>query len=338
MPCYHPLKGWPIGTTAKGKTKYKITPYAVNHVERTTSGSYESVDVDFLTSRGVAAIRDFVEIPCGQCIGCRLDRSRAWADRCLLEASQYPNNCFLTLTYDDEHLPTREYVDPNTGEICTSFPLRKRDLQLFFKRLRKKYGSGIRFFACGEYGDQTFRPHYHAIVFNHDFEDKKLFKASDLGHLYYNSDSLDTLWPFGYAITASVSWETCAYVARYVTKKLTGPLAQFYADHGLEPEFSDMSRRPGISRAWYDDHQDILSDIHISTPDGGKKIRPPKYWRRIHESIDADLVAAESQRLKDRAISQRRLILEQTSKDFQIYCETLEANKKASVLALKRGF
>ena len=115
MPCYHPLKGWPIGTTAKGKTKYKITPYAVNHVERTTSGSYESVDVDFLTSRGVSAIRDYVEIPCGQCIGCRLDRSRAWADRCLLEASQYPHNCFLTLTYDDEHLPTREYDHSNEG-------------------------------------------------------------------------------------------------------------------------------------------------------------------------------------------------------------------------------
>ena len=124
-------------------------------------------------------------LPCGQCIGCRLERSRQWAMRCMHEAQMYDRNCFVTLTYDDEHLP------PNGS-------LNKRDFQLFMKRLRKRYGSGIRYYQCGEYGELLGRPHHHAILFNFDFDDKVLWSVRD-GVRLYRSASLEQLWPHGYS-------------------------------------------------------------------------------------------------------------------------------------------
>jgi len=105
-----------------------------------------------------------VELPCRQCIGCRLEYSRQWAIRCLHEASLYDENCYITLTYDDQKLP--ESYDIKNGLDLSHF-------QLFMKRLRKKYGAKIRFFHCGEYGEDRGRPHFHACIFNHDFQDKK---------------------------------------------------------------------------------------------------------------------------------------------------------------------
>ena len=111
-----------------------------------------------------------IQLPCGQCIGCRLERSRQWAIRCMHEKSLYSLSSFLTLTYDDDHLP------PN-GTLV------KRDFQLFMKRLRWEMGDGIRFFACGEYGDGNLRPHYHALLFNVDFPDKRKCGVGKNGHL-----------------------------------------------------------------------------------------------------------------------------------------------------------
>ena len=180
---------------------------------------------------------DVINLPCGQCIGCRLERSRQWATRCVHEASLHERNCFLTLTYDDEHIRW----SPFTGEQT----LYKRDLQLFMKRLRKYVEPiKVRFFACGEYGDSSNRPHYHVILFGYDFPDKRLYKLGNNGYPYYISDLLNKLWTHGYCMLAAVSFDSCAYVARYVTKKLTGEAGKSKYE-GIQPEFVNMSRRPG---------------------------------------------------------------------------------------------
>ena len=154
-----------------------------------------------------------MSVPCGRCIGCRLEHSRQWAVRCMHEASLYEDNCFITLTYANEYLP------PGGS-------LRKRDFQLFMKRLRKRFSDGvIRFYHCGEYGENTFRPHYHALLFNFDFVDKTLWSLRG-EHKVYRSAVLEDLWPSGQSEIGSVSFESAAYVARYITKKVTGARAE----------------------------------------------------------------------------------------------------------------
>lgn len=144
----------------------------------------------FLGTDVVASLRypgkEVIQLPCGQCIGCRIDRSRQWANRCMLELQYHDSAYFVTLTYDDFHIPKAYYPDPETGEVHTSYTLCKRDFQLWMKRLRKKFSDDkIRFFACGEYGGQTKRPHYHAIVFGLHLNDLVKYKTVKEGDSYY---------------------------------------------------------------------------------------------------------------------------------------------------------
>lgn len=213
-------------------------------------------------------------VRCGKCVGCRLDWAGDWAARCEKEAQLWERNCFITLTYDDAHLPIG-------GSTRSS--LSKRDFQLFMKRLRKEYGDGIRFFASGEYGPSTERAHYHALLFNHDFADKRLWKLSR-GNALYVSSSLERLWPFGFSSVGAVTLQSAGYVARYVMKKLDGKMAEVaYADR--EPPFILMSRRPGIGFAWLEKFE---VDVYGPGKDGvpraelvvgdGRVRRPPRYF------------------------------------------------------------
>jgi hypothetical protein len=221
-----------------------------------------------------------ITIACGQCVGCRLERSRQWAIRCLHEASLYENNCFITLTFNNEELYKRS----------NPWSLNVRDFQLFMKRLRKKYGTNIRFFHCGEYGDTGSRPHYHACLFNFDFPDKKLWRIAQ-GNRLYISDALASLWPFGFSTIGDVTFESAAYVARYIMKKVTGDKSEDHyqwADdetgeiHPLKPEYVTMSRRPGIAKLWFDKYQDDVYPKDFITVNG-KKCKPPKYYDKIME-------------------------------------------------------
>jgi len=207
-------------------------------------------------------------IPCGQCIACRLEKSRQWAIRCVYEAQQHEKNCFITLTYKPE-------MEPKNHSLV------KRDLQLFIKRLRKKFGSKIRFFACGEYGDKNNRPHYHACLFNHDFHDKTLWAMRDNIPLY-RSEDLEKIWPNGFCTIGDVTFESAAYVARYCLKKITGGAAkEHYGER--QPEFTNMSRRPGIGREWYDKyHKDVYAIDSIITRNN-LKMRPPKYYDSLYD-------------------------------------------------------
>jgi hypothetical protein len=248
MACYRPLRAYApaSGRDADGK-----------------------LDISWRPMRGYEPI----SLPCGQCIGCRLERSRQWAMRCVHEAQMYDRNCFVTLTYDDEHLP------PDGS-------LNKRDITLFLKRLRKRYGAGIRYYQCGEYGELLARPHHHAILFNHDFDDKYLWSVRD-GVRLYRSESLEHLWPYGYSTIGDVTFESAAYVARYVTKKITGKReGEHY--RGKMPEFATMSRRPGIGRAWLERYKDDVYSYDYVVLRNALKLRPPRYYDKIYDEIDRE--------------------------------------------------
>lgn len=188
------------------------------------------------------------KVPCGRCIGCRLERSRQWAVRCVYEASGYDDNCFLTLTYRQDNLV---YGGNAYGTLVP------RDLELFWKRLRKEFGSGIRYFACGEYGERKRRPHYHAAVFGFNFSDRQFLRC-EKGNDYYRSEDLNRLWRLGDCVIGALTFESAAYVARYIVGKKLGGDAKIYADEGIQPEFVRMSRRPGIGSDWYDKYKDDL--------------------------------------------------------------------------------
>lgn len=223
-----------------------------------------------------------IQIPCGQCVGCRLERSRQWAMRCLHEQKLHRQNCFITLTYDNDKIP-------EGGTLV------KRDLQLFLKRLRKQFGAGIRFYACGEYGDSTARPHYHAIVFNHDFSDRKLFAQRDSKTPIFTSKVLDEIWGNGFCVVGDVTFDSAAYVARYVMKKVTGDLAaEHYSRVSPDgrifcvlPEFTVMSRRPGIGMGWFEKFG-LHAYAHDSVIVNGHEVRPPRFYDTKFELVDPD--------------------------------------------------
>jgi len=220
-----------------------------------------------------------LSLPCGQCVGCRLERSRQWAMRCMHEAQNHSNNCFITLTYDNTHLPSNG-------------SLHYKDFQLFIKRLRKSLGNArIRYYMAGEYGENFGRPHFHACIFGHDFHDKKLWKRTPSGSLLYRSEHLETLWPFGYSSVGDVNFESAAYVARYIMKKITGKKAhEHYEQIDPEsgeivkrvPEFNKMSLKPGIGAEWY---KKFKSDVypHDYVVVRGKKMKPPKAYDKMYK-------------------------------------------------------
>ena len=232
---------------------------------------------------------DALALPCGKCIGCRLDRSRQWAMRCMHEAQMHDKNCFITLTYDEDNIPHGR-------------TLVKSDFQKFMKRLRKKFGK-VRYYMCGEYGENFGRPHYHACLFGFDFDDKLLWKRVGKNNVYI-SESLQKLWPFGFSTIGAMSFESAAYVARYVMKKRTGKMAdvhyQFlYPETGelikRLPEYNDMSRNPGIAKEWFDKfYKDVYPSDEVIV--NGKRCKPPRYYDKRYELI---CTPEEFQALKD---------------------------------------
>lgn len=263
MACDHPLKGYRSGVDpSTGKPGITFNPLkALNSTNPMT-------------------------IPCGRCMGCRLERTRQWAIRMSHEAQLYDLNSFITLTYDDEHLPA-------------DYGVHLRHWQLFNYRLRKSlYPKKIRFYACGEYGEQTLRPHYHAIIFNHSFTPKTLW-SKNRGHPLYTSPQLSKLWAYGQSTFGSVTFDSAAYVAAYVTKKITGePAVAHYTRvhplsgkiHQVSPEFAVMSRRPGLGQGWL---AKFKSDVYPSDEViiNGRPMNPPRAY-------DKTLTEEELEQLK----------------------------------------
>ena len=227
-----------------------------------------------------------VTIPCGRCIGCRLEKSRQTAIRCVHESSLYENNCFITLTYDDEHLPSDGSLK---REHFQDFMKRLRDYVLRYcdnpaHVLDEQDGQAkrvsdccrIRFLAAGEYGDNLGRPHYHALIFNYDFPDREFFTIQN-GFNLFRSKILEKLWSYGYSLIGDVSFESAAYVARYVMKKVTGENADYYYE-GRIPEFSLRSLKPGIGAPWLERYKASVYPDDVVSVRGGVRCKPPRYY------------------------------------------------------------
>jgi len=301
MTCYKPIKGYRSKELSKnGKFYFTLKP---------SEAFYDL----------------HMEVPCGRCIGCRIARSQNWALRCWHHSQGYTKNCFITLTFNDEH-------NPKTLTV--------RHFQLFMKRLRKKFvplnpyskktqkeqyekfkkEHSISFFHCGEYGavcancglseklcfrqriitncpgykKDIGRPHHHACIFNFDFPDKELWKVKQ-GNRLYRSRILEDLWSdpktkrsMGFCTVGEVTFESAAYVARYILKKFTNKDEEKVNEHykGKHPEFVTMSRNPGIGKDFYPKYKsDIYPDDFVLT-NKLRKMKPPRYYDNLFELED----------------------------------------------------
>lgn len=273
MACFHPLRA------------YQSADGSVFFSELARNDSYKTL-----------------QLPCGQCWGCRLERSYAWAIRCVHESKMWDVNCSVTLTYSNEFLPADGGLDYS-------------HFQGFMKRVRDRFRDRrIRFYMCGEYGDCFGRPHYHAILFNHDFSDKRYFKMSKDGkHRLYTSALLDEVWGFGHCLIGDCSIQSAGYVARYCMKKLTVPDENpnerymfFNVVTGevfmRAKEFSHMSLKPGIGAEWL---QKFWRDVypHGKVVVGGMEVKPPKFYDKKFFAlggVDADQLEYERYMIAQR--------------------------------------
>ncbi len=265
MACYHPRQGWLVTRAADGKKRLKFTkptpPYYGDKVIPQT-------------------------ISCGQCVGCRLNYAKSWAIRCTHEAKMHDENSYITLTYNNENLPKN-----NT--------LVKAHFQKFMRRMRKHPAiPKIRFFMCGEYGKATkkngyiARPHYHAIIFGYEFKDKVPEKQNKQGDILYSSKLLEEIWGKGFVTIGEVNFKTTAYVARYVTKKVTGDKAEQHYKRldpetgelvSIIPEYTTMSLKPGIGQTWFEAYgTDVYPSDQVIM--NRKELQPPRYYDKLLES------------------------------------------------------
>lgn len=236
-----------------------------------------------------------LKIPCGKCFGCLLERSRQWAMRCMHEKRMHrTGSAFLTLTYDDKN---------NPGTLV------KRDLQLFMKKLRKVRPPGLRFFACGEYGEQFLRPHFHILLFNTHFPDQKNISKLNLNsgntteYSLKSSAELQSIWPLGLHRIGDVNFQSCAYVARYLMKKQADkPLP------GLAPEFVVMSRRPGLGAAYFDKYQSEIIN-HDKVIINGTPVGVPRFYDTRISQLDANMCLPGQPSLTEQIKTRRRRAL-----------------------------
>lgn len=258
MACYHPLRAFQCAGGA-----VVFDELQRNHIVKT------------------------LDLPCGRCPGCKLERSRQWAVRCMHEATQHDLNSFLTLTYNNQSLPPY-------GTLL------HRDYQLFFKRLRKAYQPlELSYYMCGEYGERKGRPHYHACLFGLDFSDKRKWKKTEHGHQLWTSDELEQIWGNGKVFIGQVTFESAAYVARYIMKKVLGDEQKQQIAYGEKidvetgeiikktPEYNHMSLKYAIGKKWLEKYQlDIINDGKIVV--NGRKVKAPKYYDRTLKKLWPD--------------------------------------------------
>lgn len=294
MACYHPLGAW-MHPQTNGR-------FRLSFLKGYKAGDEQQL-IPPTDSDGKPL--QFTCIPCGKCIGCRLDYASAWADRLAVEALDFPSEqrWFVTLTYSDGHLPPA-----GSAGIHTLFP---RDCTLFIKRLRSAFPSeSIRYFLSGEYGGKFARPHYHLILFGHSFDDLKYHGKNDQGDPYFISRKLDSLWGLGNCVIAEFSWNTASYVARYVIKKVKGPhAAEHYKSLGVVPEFCRSSRRPGIGFNRFDGSSDSYQ-----LP-GGRRARLPKSFiekLKVSDPEAAEFIIAVRRSIGDLITASRASELDQS--------------------------
>lgn len=248
MPCYSPLSAW-----------------------KTDGGEI------LFSERGSGRA---VTLPCGSCVGCRLEAARQWGVRCMHESKMHASNYFVTLTYDDAHLP-------NPPSLVY------RDFQLFMKRLRRKFGIFDvtlwqwlpRFFMCGEYGETNGRPHFHACLFGLHLPDLILLKRSRSGVSLFRSRLLDSVWQLGFCSVGAVTFDSAVYIANYMSK--SDSVKRFNVETGevFAREFRRMSLKPGIGERFIERYRSDVYNYDAVIVDG-RKCKPPRYYDKWLARVD----------------------------------------------------
>lgn len=282
MTCYTPF----IRKELKNRPKIKALDghYYYKALITGTHKDYNRTELEEITDMYDAKV-----IPCGHCIGCRLEYAKEWANRGYLESKLHKESWFLTLTYNDESLPQNN-------------SLNKKDLTLFIKRLRKRTKQKISYMACGEYGEEGQRPHYHIILFGLHLEPDDLYNCKILNHEnYWESKTIDKCWivpkddetrkPYsnmGFGRITPCTWNTINYTARYITKKVYGKKAEEYYGDRI-PEYMVTSRKPAIGRNYYEQNKDKIynnDSIIIKNTKGITENQPPKYFDDLLKKED----------------------------------------------------
>lgn len=311
MSCFHPIDAWRMDNETK--LNFTNNPKTRKH------------------------IIEHLRVPCGKCIGCMLDRANEWATRCYCETKGWKYNCFITLTYDDEHLPKNK-------------SLNKKDLQDFWKRLRYYFEgketwvnpqngrveNPIRYYVCGEYGPKTHRPHYHACIFNWEPDDLQFYKENHNGDRLFISKKLTEIWGKGFVIVGKLTYQSACYVARYVSKKLFKKTAHYNATK-IQREFTLCSTNGGIGISYWKKYKGKIVESHgifIKIKDKVKLKNIPKYFMRKwseENDIDYDWYVYEK---CERGIKIWGEMLSKTSLSESEYLKMLENNllEKAKIL------
>ena len=282
MRCSHPHYTLDLGLKENGKRDLKFVGF------RADLSSLKQLSVRYGSN-------NIIPLPCGKCLACRLNKSKEWAVRCVLESLGHENNYFLTLTYDDDHLPS-------------SGALQREDVQKFLKRFRARFGK-VRYFGCGEYGTKNKRPHYHLILFGANITDLR-----HVGNGLYESKIVKEIWPFGFHYLGFVSYASCNYVAQYSTKKVVGDVSD---------EFLMASTDPGIGYDWCKEHlSKVLEYDAVFGPFGSSKLaKMPRYFEKMAEVLDgAKYVEVKSKRLdKSSAMNINDMLIHEIDEIEKLY-------------------
>lgn len=290
MPCYHPLiRVENLNKIQKALDGHKYFKATIEHPN------------DYL--QRIEELKNNLNyryqlIPCGNCIGCRLEYSREWANRGYLETKSWKQNWFVTITYDDENMTTLEETK-DQNEITYwnngtwNGTLVPKELTQFIKNVRqimkRKYNEdNIRFMACGEYGEEGQRPHYHIIFFNLNLPTDTFFEPKIINkETYFRNKIIEQAWTKGISNISEATWNNIAYTARYITKKVNGKTSsEHYASKGQTKEFLRVSRAPGIGRYYYDEKKEEIyknDEIIIVNKEGAISTKPPKYFDKLYE-------------------------------------------------------
>lgn len=274
----------------------------------------------FSKEKGVAGSE--LKVPCHQCIGCRIEHGSGWSVRIMQEAKFHDVNSFLTMTYDEQHVPKNGSIN-------------KRDVQLFWKRVRKEFpDTYIRHYSVGEYGEKTGRPHYHAIVFGLGFlQDRKQHSKNSKGDILYSSPTLDRLWSKGACYIGTVTPQSAGYVAGYAFKKINGNRADEHyrrVDPAtgetwmLQKEFALMSNRPGIGYQHYERYGEQMF-TRGSCIMRGREVPIPKYYDRKLKEVDPVRLEAIKEDRKREALKHKD---DQTPSRLDARRAVLEAKRK----------
>jgi len=292
MTCYSPLKGYE--NKSGGRVVFEYGPLA----------------------------GESIELRCNQCIGCRIDKSKEWAARIVHESQMHQDNCFVTLTYDEENVPH-------------DHGLNKAHFQKFMKKLRKRFNDReIRYFHCGEYGEQEGkRPHYHACIFGLDFDDRVPWSATN-NVVVDVSDTLTEIWGKGHCTVGELNYQTAAYTSRYILKKITGERAERHYErvnaytgeiHQVAPEYITMSLKPGIGKSFYEKYEsDFFPSDECPVPGKGVFPKAPKYYETIYEKQNPEQHEKIKAKRREHLLknvdeySTRRLTTKQKVKEAQL--------------------